>query len=139
LPIRSGAEAQNLRDTKPVLFLTILACNCQGIVGPATQLRVLDLMRDVFADSQWRKGEKTIEIMQAYHIAAMCYRPPAHFSQNNFFQLAVLGLIMGMELGLGRRMDPKVGSLTQKMHGQSGTDNRESRRSWLVNYYLCTW
>lgn len=83
VPFPLGITAWKLRETKPWLFLSILAGSSHGsveqLVSQDVQREVTKLLKDQLADIIWRNGEKSIEIAQALQVAVLWYRPPLHF------------------------------------------------------------
>ncbi|EUC35393.1 hypothetical protein COCCADRAFT_35123 [Bipolaris zeicola 26-R-13] len=143
VPFPPGTTAREVREKKPLLFLSILAGSSHGsaeqLVSQDTQRELTKLLKDQLADIIWRNGEKSIEIVQALHAAVLWYRPPLHFEQHNFYMMVNCAAVMALDLGLGRKATPNVMKLSvgpfQRYHPDSGSI--EARRTFLVCYYLC--
>jgi RalA-binding protein 1 len=143
-PSQSVSE---LRRTKPVLFLAIIASASSEI-----QALQADLQRElmtVLAEKVFLSGEKSIEIVQAILIATTWYWPPEHFEELKFYQLVHIAAVMAIDIGLGKK------SLARRpgasMHNYSHHANQswrtsknvppdpaslESRRTWLGCFFL---
>jgi hypothetical protein len=143
VPLAPGTTARELREKKPLLFLSILAGSSHGaveqLVSQEVQQALTNLLKDQFADIIWRNGEKSLEIVQALQVGVLWYRPPQHFEQHNFYMMVNCAAVMALDLGLGRRNTPTVMKLAvgpfKRCHPNSSSV--ESRRTFLVCYYLC--
>jgi len=142
VPFPPGTKAQTVRETKPILFLAILASLCFGVGVPAEKQQALAReLREVFAESMWKQGEKSLELIQALQVATLWYRPPSNFEQHMFYQMVHMSAIMAIDIGLGKRQsqmkrkwfgsDPPFRALNKV------TESVEARRAWLVSYFLC--
>ena len=143
VPVPSGMTARELRDKKPLLFLSILAGSSHGaaeqLVTQDVQRELTKTLKDQFADIVWRNGEKSLEIVQALQVGVLWYRPPLHYEQHNFYMMVNCAAVMALDLGLGRRNTPTVMKLSigpfKRCHPNASSI--ESRRTFLVCYYLC--
>ncbi|KAI1516532.1 Fungal Zn binuclear cluster domain containing protein [Pyrenophora tritici-repentis] len=143
VPFPPGTTAREVREKKPLLFLSVLAGSSHGsaehLVSQETQRELTKLLKDQLADIIWRNGEKSLEIVQALHIAVLWYRPPLHFEQHNFYMMVNCAAVMALDLGLGRKATPNVMKLSvgpfKRYHPNSSSI--EARRTFLVCYYLC--
>ncbi|KAL6161674.1 hypothetical protein ACJQWK_08456 [Exserohilum turcicum] len=143
VPIAPGTTAREVREKKPLLFLSIIAGSSHGsaeqLVSQEVQRELTGLLKDQLADLIWRNGEKSLEIVQALHIAVLWYRPPLHFEQHNFYMMVNCAAVMALDLGLGRKATPNVmkvsGGNFKTFHPDS--NSVEARRTFLVCYYLC--
>ncbi|KAF1952930.1 hypothetical protein CC80DRAFT_518546 [Byssothecium circinans] len=143
VPMQAGIKARELRDKKPLLFLSILAGSSHGaveqLVSQQVQQELTKLLKDQFADIIWRNGEKSLEIVQALQVGVLWYRPPLHYEQHNFYMMVNCAAVMALDLGLGRRNTPTVMKLAVGPYKRChpNTSSIESRRTFLVCYYLC--
>ncbi|KAH6650308.1 hypothetical protein F5144DRAFT_588815 [Chaetomium tenue] len=138
--------AAELRKTKPILFLAVMA-------GAASELpnlqRVLtkELMQQ-FADKIIIRGNKSLELVQAITVAVIWYWPPERFEELKFYQLVHVAAVMAIEIGLGRKKAAKGGFRKHIAHAwrdhplrkQSPPDptTTEARRAWLTCYFMAT-
>ncbi|KAF2027734.1 hypothetical protein EK21DRAFT_71238 [Setomelanomma holmii] len=143
VPFPAGTTAQEVREKKPLLFLSLLAGSSHGsaeqLVSQEVQRELTKLLKDQLADIIWRNGEKSLEIVQALQVAVLWYRPPLHFEQHNFYMMVNCAAVMALDLGLGRKATPNVMKLSigpfRRYHPNSSSI--EARRTFLVCYYLC--
>lgn len=131
--------ADELRKTKPVLFLAIMAAASSG--SPEIQRVAFKELMQTFADKIIITGEKSIELVQALSVAVMWYMPPEHLDDMKFYQLVHMAMIMALDLGLskGRPRGSKPimwGAQPSKRHPQPDPTTIEARRTWLLCYYL---
>jgi hypothetical protein len=143
VPFPAGTTAMELREKKPLLFLSVLAASSHGsaeqLVSQEVQRELTKLLKDQLADIIWRNGEKSLEIVQALQVSVLWYRPPLHFEQHNFYMMVNCAAVMALDLGLGRKATPNVMKLSigpfRRYHPNSS--GIEARRTFLVCYYLC--
>ncbi|KAF1944957.1 hypothetical protein EJ02DRAFT_339766 [Clathrospora elynae] len=143
VPFPPGTTAREVREKKPLLFLSVIAASSHGsaeqLVSQEVQRELTKLLKDQLADIIWRNGEKSLEIVQALHVAVLWYRPPLHFEQHNFYMMVNCAAVMALDLGLGRKATPNVMKLSigpfRRYHPNSSSI--EARRTFLVCYYLC--
>lgn len=143
VPLTPGVTPREIRERKPLLFLAILAGSSHGsaeqLVSQDVQRELTKLLKDQFADIIWRNGEKSLEIVQALQLGVLWYRPPLHYEQHNFYMMVNCAAVMALDLGLGRQPTPNVMKVGvgpfRRCHPNAGS--LESRRTFLVCYYLC--
>lgn len=143
VPLLPGTTAREVREKKPLLFLSILAGSSHGsteqLVSQDVQRELTKMLKDQFADIIWRNGEKSLEIVQALQVGVLWYRPPLHYEQHNFYMMVNCAAVMALDLGLGRRNTPTVMKLAvgpfKRCHPNASSI--EARRTFLVCYYLC--
>ena len=138
-----GTKAKAVRKTKPILFLAILSSTCFGASVPIhTQDKLGEEFRDVISDSVWKKGEKSLEIIQSLHVATLWYRPPSNFDQHMFYQWVHFSAFMAIDIGIGKRLPPSKRRLFEQPWARAiNLANPESavvRRVWVTCYFLCT-
>lgn len=131
--------AGELRRTKPVLFLAIMAAASSAT--PEVQRIAVKQLMESFADRIVIIGEKSIELVQALAVAVLWYWPPEHVEDLKFYQLVHMGMIMALDLGLGKRRPrgskPTMwGAQPSRRHPQLDPTTIEARRTWLLCYYL---
>lgn len=128
-----------LRKTRPVLFLAVMAAASSGL--PELQRVAFKELFQTFADRILISGEKSIELVQALTLAVMWYLPPEHLDELKFYQLVHMAMIMALDLGLGkgrpRGIKPTLwGANPSRRHVQPDPTTIEARRTWLLCYYL---
>lgn len=137
-----GTTAAALRASKPLLFHAIMA-GASSDSAPLQKTLVAELMRDI-ADRVVCRGEKSIELVQSLFVSVAWYWPPESFDELKFYQLAHMGIIMAIDLGLGRaggggrpRFQIPAINATSRL-GRIDAESIECRRTWLAAYLLAT-
>lgn len=135
--------AVRLRTEKPLLFLAIMAAASSEFAGVQKEL-VKELTR-AFAEKIIWGGEKSLELVQALFISVAWYYPPENFEELKFYQLAHIGIVMAVDLGLGRAgvrpFRPGMatwGNFGPMRHNRVDSESIEGRRTWVVGYLLAT-
>lgn len=146
-----GFTASELRKTKPILFLAIMAV--ASAESPILQKVLQKEMKLTFAEKVMLSGEKGLELVQALNVAVIWYWPPEHFEELKFYQLVHTAAVMAIDIGLGQKMKQRRGIVVpdtwrpNPSTGPGGQSRRwappdptsiESRRTWLTCYFLAT-
>jgi len=142
----SNMTAAELRRTKPVLFLSVMAA--ASSLNPPLQRTLTNELMQVFAERVIVTGKKSLELVQALQVAVIWYYPPEHFEELKFYQLLHIAAVMAIDLGLGRTKQFRGGL---RKHFPSHMPNHplrkqpmedptslEARRAWLTCYFLAT-
>jgi hypothetical protein len=142
VPFPPGTDPSVIRKEKPVLFLAILSSTSFGTgVSHKAQKKLEAELRDVFAKAMWKHGEKSLELVQALHVATLWYRPPANFEQHMFYQMVHMSAVMAIDIGIGKRMSPWrrkwFGGEPPPIRRPHFYDSIEAKRAWVVCYFLC--
>jgi hypothetical protein len=108
---------EELRKTKPTLFLAILA-SASGTAHPDLHRALQKETARTFAERIFVGSDKSLEIVQALLVMSLWYYPPDHFEEYDsnvfhassltpirlkFYTLIHMAAIMAMDLGLGKR------------------------------------
>ncbi|KAK3501142.1 hypothetical protein B0T13DRAFT_243666 [Neurospora crassa] len=135
-----------LRRTQPILFHAIMAA-AAGEIPSVQKILTIELMKR-FAEEVMVTGTKSLELVQAIQVATIWYWPPERFEELKFYQLLHIAAVMAIDLGLGRKRQPRGGlrngmpsTLRDKiMYRPPPPDptSIESRRAWLTCYFLAT-
>ncbi|KAI1143274.1 hypothetical protein F5Y05DRAFT_368083 [Hypoxylon sp. FL0543] len=139
-----GTTAKEIRKTKPILFLAIMAAASSEI--PKLQRQLVREIMQIFADHIIISGRKSLELVQALLVSVIWYYPPEHFEELKFYQFIHLAAVMSIDLGLGKRQhNPKsrLVPYTWREHplrSQPLPDpiSIEARRTWLAVYFLAS-
>ena len=150
-----GFTASELRKTKPILFLAIMAV--ASAESPALQKTLQKEMMLTFAEKVILSGEKSLELVQAINVGVIWYWPPEHFEELKFYQLVHMSAVMAIDIGLGQKFKQRRGLVMPdawrptpgaSLPGPPMPQNRrwippdstslESRRTWLTCYFLAT-
>jgi RalA-binding protein 1 len=130
-----------LRKTKPILFLSIMAA-ASGENHSLQRVLQKELMQ-IFAEKVIVTGEKSLELVQALTVAVIWYWPPEYFEELKFYQLIHIAAVMALDIGLGRKSPSRGGRGSMGWRENPSRRNPppdplslESRRTWLTCYYL---
>ncbi|KAK1768430.1 putative fungal-specific transcription protein [Phialemonium atrogriseum] len=143
----AGTTAAEVRKSTPTLFHAIMAASSSEF--PLIQRRMVKELMEIFAEKVIVRGEKSLELVQALHVAVIWYWPPEHFEELKFYQLVHISAVMALDIGLGRKLGNPGGF---RKYIQSSAYNHqhvrkprspdptsiECRRAWLVCYFLAT-
>ncbi|KAI1082938.1 hypothetical protein F5B20DRAFT_490003 [Whalleya microplaca] len=140
----AGTTAEEIRKTKPILFLSIMSVASSET--PRLQRLVVKEMMQTFAEKIIINGEKSLEMVQALLVSVIWYYPPEHFEELKFYQFVHLAAVMSIDIGLGRRKNNPKSRLipyTWRDHPfrkQPLPDPTtiEARRTWLAAYFLAS-
>ncbi len=141
LPIvvfQPGTKAEDIRRSKPVLFLSILSAASNTIRPDLQPIFIEEVMR-VLADRVIVRGEKTMEIVQSLQVITIFYQPPERYDELNFNQLIHIAVVMGIDIGMGKRTRAGQVAWREYMGKAAPTDPNaaETRRAWLGLYFMC--
>jgi hypothetical protein len=120
-----------VRETKPLLFLSILSIASTGYCTIDKQRELAFEIRGYLADSAIVRGEKSLELVQALHVVLLWYRAPDSYTKMNQNQLASVTTTMAIDLGLDRI---EVSNLDGR--AQDTWDRVEAQRAWLGCFLL---
>ncbi|KAJ5389077.1 uncharacterized protein N7496_000145 [Penicillium cataractarum] len=138
-----GTTMGFVRRERPALFLAILAV----AIGPFKKDMQLKLLDDVYrmcAERVVVKGEKSIELVQAFIVLAIWYMPPDNLEELKFYQLVHFAVVVSMDLGLNRRKGGEDRPfsrlrevLLKKPQGSTFDINGpEAKRTWVGCYFM---
>ncbi|KAL2270244.1 hypothetical protein VTJ83DRAFT_2428 [Remersonia thermophila] len=146
VPLPPSMTAAELRTTKPILFLAIMAAASSEL--PALQRTLTQELMQVLADRIVVRGHKSLELIQALHIATIWHWPPDRFEELKFYQLVHMSVVMAIDLGLGRRKNIRGGVPRHlpaglrdhplRKHPLVDSTSIEARRTWVTGYFLAT-
>ncbi|KAE8360399.1 hypothetical protein BDV27DRAFT_41417 [Aspergillus caelatus] len=122
----TGTTAALVRETKPLLFLSIISIASAGYCTPAQQRDLTVKAKFHVADRAIVSGEKSLELVQALQVAAFWYRAPDDYKQMNLSQLASIATTMAIDLGLDTIDTSKPASTAEELW-----DQVEAQRAWL--------
>ncbi|KAK0728965.1 hypothetical protein B0T21DRAFT_413083 [Apiosordaria backusii] len=141
----AGVTVGEVRATKPILFLSLMATASSEI--PSLQKTLTKELMQVFAEKIIVDGHKSLELVQALQVAVIWYWPPDRFEELKFYQLVHVAAVMAIEIGLGTKKMARGGfkrhvSQAWRDHPMRGTPldptTLEARRAWLTCYFLAT-
>ncbi|KAF2224744.1 hypothetical protein BDZ85DRAFT_83669 [Elsinoe ampelina] len=139
-------KAQDILESKPILFLVIMAAAGWGHIPQESQNRLSREIMDIFADCVLRHAIKSLELVQAMLVAVLWYRPPEKPEQVNFYMIVHMAACMALDIGLGKRFSqakarrgfggPACDLPPGRLTAMVDSDSIEARRTWLACYYL---
>jgi hypothetical protein len=141
LPISPPASAEELRKSKPLLYLSAVTMASYSIstnrLTTEAQAALGRLYLEQTAKYAWLNCEKSFEIVQCLQMGSLWYRPPT-FEQHNFYLMANNAIAMSLELGAGKRPSSNVlkmgiGPFRKRA---PDADSLEARRLFIVCYYM---
>jgi len=136
-----GTNADDVRKTKPILFLAVLAV-ASGTIRPDLQPKLIGEITRILADRVVFRGEKSLELVQTIQVTTCFYQPPEKYEELNFNQLIHIAAVMAMDLGMGKRAKRGGGGLWRPYHENkrplTDPNSVETRRCWLGCYYMCS-
>lgn len=140
----ADTTAADVRAKRPVLFLAILDTASVGMLEVDVQLRLNEMLLDVYANCIIRNGEKSLDLIQALMVSTIWYRPPKRFEQMNVYMLTHISALMALDFGMGRKLNSTRSARVAANVGQAQTpqsflrsDSVEARRTWLGCYFVC--
>jgi hypothetical protein len=134
-----GTSAFELRNSKPVLFLAIIAATSLGVYPDLSHKLNEELVR-VYADLIFVKGQKSIEMVQSLLITVLYYCPTDSAANLQFYQYTHMAVTMALDLGIGSK--PRVeeytarGNLVVKGDNLYNQELLENSRTILACYVL---
>ncbi|KAI2615771.1 hypothetical protein GGS26DRAFT_456513 [Hypomontagnella submonticulosa] len=139
-----STTAAEVRKTKPILFLAVMAAASSEV--PKLQRQLVREIMQIFAEHIVISGRKSLELVQALLVSVIWYYPPEHFEELKFYQFVHLAAVMSIDIGLGRKQyNPKsrLVPYTWRDHPfrkQPLPDptSVEARRTWLAVYFLAS-
>ncbi|KAJ5527677.1 hypothetical protein N7513_011836 [Penicillium frequentans] len=94
-----GIDIGQLRRTKPMLFLSIIAAAALTADPPLAAVLNAELVT-TFADVFFIRGEKSLELIQCLLLMIIYYFPPNGSRQSQYYQYTHIAATMAFELGL---------------------------------------
>ncbi|KFA66283.1 hypothetical protein S40285_01892 [Stachybotrys chlorohalonatus IBT 40285] len=133
-----------LRKTKPILFLAVMAV--ASFEHHGLQRTLQREMMQLFAEKVFLSGDKSLELVHALLVSVIWYWPPENFEELKFYQLVHMAAVMAIDIGLGKKT---TGRRRVPLHPFTWRDHPfrrqppldpttlECRRTWLVCHFLC--
>jgi hypothetical protein len=135
-----STTAAEVRRTKPVLFLSIVAA-AVGAFRPDFQPTLVSEVTRIVSDRIVYHGEKSLELVQAVQILTIYYQPPEKYEELNFNQMIHIAAVMALDIGMGKRSKSGAFAIWKEYMDKKAplpdTNAAETRRAWLGCYYMC--
>jgi hypothetical protein len=123
-----------LRDSKPVLFLAIIAAASQGFDPDLSRVMNDELLR-VYADRIFIQGQKSLELVQSLLITVAYYDPPDSVARLQVYQFTHIAATMALDIGIGSKA--VIGGCSiLRQHKPSAGISWETCRTILSCYLL---
>ncbi|KFY36067.1 hypothetical protein V494_05329 [Pseudogymnoascus sp. VKM F-4513 (FW-928)] len=95
---RPEETAESVRESKPTLFLTILAA-AAGQKSHELYLTLHEELLHVFADRYILNSDKSLELVQAFLLTCIWLYPPNDFRTLKFYQYVHMAASMSLDIG----------------------------------------
>lgn len=103
----SNTTALQLRRTKPVLFLSVIAAAAIAVDAKLAAILNREMVK-LYAERFFVEGEKSLELVQALLLMIVFYYPPDSPLKLQFYQYTHIAATMALEIGLAsKRRAPK--------------------------------
>ena len=163
--IPDSTSADELRQTKPALFLAIIAA-AAGAESSELSARLDQEVLHMYATKSLIHSEKSIELVQALLVSAVWYHPPNKFGQLKYYEYIHMAATMAMDIGIGTRpvvhrsrfgpnrgiregrkpnihpledaANPDLSMTPRSREPSPDTGSVESRRTFLACYVICS-
>jgi hypothetical protein len=112
--ISTDCTASEIRRSKPVLFLSIMAAASQS-KGAELSERILEETLKVYADRMFIKGEKSLEFVQALMTTINYYTALGSPARLQFYQYSNMAATMALEIGIASK--PRTHNQLPVRHG----------------------
>ena len=100
--IPDSTSADELRQTKPTLFLAIIAAAAGSENSDLSAMLDQEVLH-AYAMKSLVHSEKSLELVQALLISAVWYHPPSKFGQLKYYEYIHMAATMAMDIGIGTR------------------------------------
>ncbi|KAI2708439.1 hypothetical protein CBS147332_6500 [Penicillium roqueforti] len=129
----SNTTAAQLRQTKPVLFLSVIAATSISVdAGLATVLN-REMVR-LYSERFFIEGEKSLELVQALLLMIIHYFPPASPLKLQIYQYTHIASTMALEIGLANKR--RVSKKSDRKSSRHDELLAEQARTVLGCYHL---
>lgn len=123
-----GTGPQEIRTKRPITFLTILAITSPKIEPSAQPSLTVELNRQI-CERVLFHGDKSLDLVQAMLLNCSYYIRPRSARDLAFNQNISSAIVMGLEIGIGKR---------SKLKPSSPIEELELCRTWLACYQAST-
>ena len=124
--IAPTCTADELRRTRPILFLAILA-SAAGPEHPELAAKLDKLVLEEYANRTVLNSEKSLELVQALLVSSSWYQPPTQLNQFKYTEYVHMAAMMATDIGIASR---PVHTLDAESHFD--TASVEARRTFLA-------
>lgn len=136
----TGTKAEDIRRSKPLLFLSIVAAAVAAF-RPEVQPTLVTEITRIVSDRIVFRGEKALELVQAVQVLTIYYQPPEKYEELNFNQMIHIAAVMALDIGMGKRTKAGAFAIWKEYMDKKAplpdSNAAETRRAWLGCYYMC--
>lgn len=133
LPLNTTAA--QLRQTKPVLFLSVIAATSISVDAGLAAVLNREMVR-LYSERFFIEGEKSLELVQALLLMIIFYFPPASPLKLQFYQYTHIASTMALEIGLANKRRVSRKSDRKSRHEPHDELLAEQARAVLGCYHL---
>ncbi|KAJ5122010.1 Peptidase M28 [Penicillium atrosanguineum] len=131
----TSTTAAQMRQSKPVLFLSVLAAASLSIDAGLAGILNREMIR-LYADRFFIEGEKSLELVQALLLMSIFYFPPGSPLKLQFYQYTHIASTMALEIGLATKRRVSKKSDRKNRHDPHDEHLAEQARALLGCYHL---
>lgn len=157
-----ACSADELRESKPTLFLAVLAAGAESEDGALATALDHEVLQE-YANRSVVQSEKSVELVQALLVSAVWYLPPNKFGQLKYYEYIHMAATMAADIGISTRpsklnrsrfaakndmptvsmhpsedfANPDLSMSVRASQWSEGTGNIECRRAFLSCYAIC--
>jgi len=157
-----ACSADELRESKPTLFLAVLAAGAESVDGALATALDHEILQE-YANRSVVQSEKSVELVQALLVSAVWYLPPNKFGQLKYYEYIHMAATMAADIGITTRpsklnrsrfaakndmsagskhpsedfANPDLSMSVRASQWSEGTGNIECRRAFLSCYAIC--
>lgn len=133
----SVTTAAQLRQSKPILFLSVIAAASISVDAALASVLNREMIR-LYAERFFIEGEKSLELVQALLVMIVFYFPPGSPLKLQFYQYTHIASTMALEIGLAtkRRVSKKKSDRKSSKHEPHDEHLAEQARAVLGCYHL---
>ncbi|KAJ5758009.1 uncharacterized protein N7511_006703, partial [Penicillium nucicola] len=130
-----STTAAQLRQTKPVLFLSVIAATSISVDAGLAAVLNREMVR-LYSERFFIEGEKSLELVQALLLMIIFYFPPASPLKLQFYQYTHIASTMALEIGLANKRRVSKKSDRKGRHEPHDELLAEQARAVLGCYHL---
>ncbi|OQE87180.1 hypothetical protein PENNAL_c0020G04594 [Penicillium nalgiovense] len=129
----SNTTAAQLRQTKPILFLSVIAVTSISVDAGLAAVLNREMVR-LYSERFFIEGEKSLELVQALLLMIIYYLPPASPLKLQLYQYTHIASTMALEIGLANKR--RVSKKSDRKSTEHDEVLAEQARAVLGCYHL---
>lgn len=136
----AGTTASQLRQSKPVLFLSVIAAAAIAVDSNLARILNREIVR-LYAERFFIEAEKSLELVQALLVMIVFYFPPESPLKLQFYQYTHVAATMALEIGLASKLRVSRRPADRRGLDQHGTFDEhmaEQARAILGCYHFAS-